>query len=233
MNAGRDVERLIATWLVEEAPGRAPDRVLDEAAHRIDRTKQQRFAAAWREPMIISTGRLLGVAAVVLVAVVGAGFLGRASAPVGVATSPPPIGSPTASPSTSGGPTLESYRTAHKAVCDNVRATLPNLNDQLAGVYDPNLTKVQRDAKIAVLQQIRDFGQTLRAQLAAIPVPPEMAADAAAYLTRSEDNQAILEQEILLLKAGKLSEAQQVDLLTDPINRMAEQFEQKYGLDPC
>jgi hypothetical protein len=229
MNAGRDVERLIATWLVEEAPARAPDRVLDEAAHRIDRTKQQRFAAAWREPMIISTGRLLGVAAVVLVAVVGAGFLGRASAPGSGSATPPP----SASPSPSGVPTLESYRTAHKAVCDHGRATTPNLNDQLAGVYDPNLTKVERDAKIAVLQQIRDFGQSIRAQLAAIPVPPEMAADAAAYLTRSEDNQAIIEQEILLLKAGKLSEAQQVDLLTDPINRMAEQFEQKYGLDPC
>jgi hypothetical protein len=54
-----------------------------------------------------------------------------------------------------------------------------------------------------------------------------------ANATRSEDLQIILEQEILLLRAGKVSEAQQLDLLTDPINRQAEQFEQKYTLSPC
>jgi len=72
MNAGRDVEQLIATWLVEEAPARAPDRILADARARIDRTKQQRFADAWREPMTISTRRLLVAAAAIVLAVIGA-----------------------------------------------------------------------------------------------------------------------------------------------------------------
>ena len=49
MNAGHDVERLISDWLASEAPVRAPDRVLESAGNVIDRTKQRRFAAAWRE----------------------------------------------------------------------------------------------------------------------------------------------------------------------------------------
>lgn len=190
--------------------------------------------------MIISMGRLVAAAAIFLVAVVGAGLVGRASAPAGGGdVRPSPIPSPSASPSPipspspSTGPTVASYRTAHNAMCATARATSPNLNNQLEGIYDPKLTKAQRAAKIAVLQQIVDFGESLRSQTAAIPAPPEMKSDIAAVLARSEDNQAILEQEIGLLKAGKLSEAQQVDILTDPINRMAEQFEQKYNLDPC
>jgi hypothetical protein len=64
-------------------------------------------------------------------------------------------------------------------------------------------------------------------------VPPEIASDQTAVITRSEDVQAILEREIALLRAGKLSEAKELDVTTDPINRLAEQFEQRYGLSPC
>ena len=232
MNAGRDVERLIATYLVEEAPARAPDRILAEAAHRIDRTKQQRFAAAWREPMIISMGRLVAAAAVFVIAVVGAGFVGRASAPGAAGSTPEP--SPTASiaPSPSG-PTLESFRTARNTICTAAMGPAHQNNAAFDGAYDPGLTAAQRNEKADALQHIVDFGKNLREQLAAIPAPPEMATDIAAVLARSEDNQAILEQEIVLLRAGKQSEAQQVDLLTDPINRQVEAFEQKYALAPC
>jgi hypothetical protein len=64
-------------------------------------------------------------------------------------------------------------------------------------------------------------------------VPPEIASDQTAVITRSEDVRAILEREIALLRAGKLSEAKELDVTTDPINRLAEQFEQRYGLSPC
>lgn len=190
--------------------------------------------------MIITTGRLLVAAAIVIAAVFGAGLVGRVSAPSVAGPAPtdvparsatpsvPP--SPSVSPSPSQ-PTIESFRTARNAICVAARAS--TLTAQLDGVYDPGLSKAERAAKIAVLQQIVEFGKNLRTQLAALPVPPEMAADQAAFLTRGEDNQAILEQEVTLLKAGKLSEAKQVDLLTDPINRMAEQFEAKWHLEPC
>ena len=232
MNAGRDVERLIADWLVQEAPARAPDRILGEAGRQIDRTKQQRFAAAWREPMIISMGRLVAAAAIFILAVVGAGWIGRASAPGVGGPGPTPVSTPSASPSPTQ-PTVASYRSARDAICNAAIAQGQQNNDAFSNPYDPGQTAAERNAKADALQHIVDFGQTLRAQISAIPVPPEMASDLSAYLARGEDNQAILEQEIVLLRAGKYSEAQQVDLLTDPINRVAEQFEQKYGLAPC
>ena len=231
MNAGRDVEQLIATWLVEEAPRRAPDRVLDDAGRHIDHTRQRRFAVDWREPMIISTGRLLTAAAVFVIAVVGAGWLGRASAPLPGATGPSPSVAPT--PSASAGPTIESFRAARNAICVGARPSAAALNDAFSDPYRPGQTKAELEASAARLQDIVDFGVSLRAQIAAIPAPAEMATDIAAVLARSQDNQAVLEQEIVLLKAGQVSEAQQVDQLTDPINRMAEQFEQKYSLEPC
>lgn len=83
MNAGRDVERLIAGWLTEEAPGRAPDRLLESTADVIDRTKQRRFLAAWREPMTISLRGLALAAALILVVAVGAAWVGRSTASVG------------------------------------------------------------------------------------------------------------------------------------------------------
>ena len=45
MNAGRDVERLIADWLAEEAAVRSPDRVLAEARRTVLTTPQRRLAA--------------------------------------------------------------------------------------------------------------------------------------------------------------------------------------------
>ena len=235
MSAGRDVERLTAQWLAEEAPARAPDRVLDAAGIQLDHTRQRRFAAIWREPMVISTGRLVAAAAVILLAVVAAGWIGRSTASTGqtqVVSSPttaPASAAPTPTPAV----TIASFRVARNAVCDAARPVFPPLNDQLAGVYDTSLSAAQRSAKIDVLNQIVIRAQALRQQLSALEVPPEIASDQTAVITRSEDVQAILEREIALLRAGKLSEAKELDVTTDPINRLAEQFEQRYGLSPC
>ena len=181
--------------------------------------------------MIISTGRLLAAAAVIVVAVVGAGFLGRASAPTAAISEATPSHAPT--PSASEAPTLESYRAARNAVCQRALPSAQALNDAFSNPYDPGLTTAERNAKADRLQDIVDFGLALRAETAAIPVPPELSADVTANLTRSQDLEIILRQEIVLLRAGKVSEAQQLDLLTDPINRQAEQFERKYNLAAC
>ena len=91
MNAGRDVERLIAGWLSEEAPGRAPDRILDAAGRVIDRTNQRRFVVAWRLPTMNPLARLAAVAVVAVVAVGGALFILNESGPsIGNASPPPP-----------------------------------------------------------------------------------------------------------------------------------------------
>jgi hypothetical protein len=82
MNAGRDVERLIADWFVEEAVVRAPDRVLDEARRVVVRTHQRRFGAAWRAIPMSAPLRLAAAAVIGALALGGALFLiGRAGEP--------------------------------------------------------------------------------------------------------------------------------------------------------
>lgn len=73
MNAGPDVERLISGWLLEEAPGRAPDRILEAAGRTIDRTHQRRFVAGWRPRTMFER---LAAAAVSAVLAIGAITLG-------------------------------------------------------------------------------------------------------------------------------------------------------------
>jgi hypothetical protein len=74
MNAGRDVERLVSDWLLDQAPGQAPDRILESTATVIDRTKQRRFGAAWREPSSVAM-RGLALSAAIGVGVVALGLI--------------------------------------------------------------------------------------------------------------------------------------------------------------
>ena len=144
MNAGPDVERLISDWLVEEAPERAPDRILGEASTTIERTKQRRFGAAWREPMTLSTSRLVVAAAIVIAAVVAAGWIGRSSASVGNSATTPvppaPSGSPIPSPASSNG------AVAPEAIPQGTYATAPmKVSDIIAAMdADTNLSATQR-----------------------------------------------------------------------------------------
>jgi hypothetical protein len=101
MNAGRDVERLIADWFIEEAVLSAPDRVLEGTGRVIDRTNQRRPGAAWRTIRMSPLLRL-GAAAVFGAVLFGGGMLllQRPSQPsVGVEPSASPSSSPSAQPS--------------------------------------------------------------------------------------------------------------------------------------
>lgn len=74
MNAGRDVERLIATWLAEEAPVSSPDSILVAAHRAIERTHQRRaVGASWRPVQMNCFA--LGAAAVVSVMLIGGAVL--------------------------------------------------------------------------------------------------------------------------------------------------------------
>ncbi|HEX5012893.1 MAG TPA: hypothetical protein VFV72_01950 [Candidatus Limnocylindrales bacterium] len=102
MNAGRDVERLIADWFVEEAVLRAPDRILEDAGRVVDRTKQRRFGAAWRNPFMSAPLRVAAAAVLGVLVLGGALIIFKPwSAPVGGPTSPPPSATPSAEPSPS------------------------------------------------------------------------------------------------------------------------------------
>ena len=103
MNAGPDVERLIASWLVEEAPARAPDRILDAAGRVIDRTNQRRFVAAWRLPDMSSASRMVAAAVIVMAVGLGAFLaLSRPASGPGSSASPAVTGTPSPQPSASG-----------------------------------------------------------------------------------------------------------------------------------
>lgn len=104
MNGGRDVERLIADWFVEEAVLRAPDRVLADAGRAIDRTRQRRLRAAGRTIQMPVSPRL-ATAAVLGALVVGGALLAMRPNLVSVGTSPAPLESPTAPSSPTPQPT--------------------------------------------------------------------------------------------------------------------------------
>jgi hypothetical protein len=231
MNAGRDVERLLTGWLVEEAAVRAPDRVLDSTRNRLNRTPQRRFIAGWREPMYITPLRLAGMAAVFAIAVLGAGYVGRVTAPAGgVGGEPSPA--PTASAS-GGAATIAAFRAARNAVCARYVPQADALKAQLAGMYEPSLPAAQRAAKVLALRQIADQGDAFVAELAALDVPPALAQDHAANLTNYRDILSLIRHELDVLATGDLVAAEAIDLATDPIARSIYLYEQHYSLDDC
>lgn len=106
MNRRIDAEMVLAAFLAPE-PDRLPDRVIDAALDHIARTPQRRaLRVPWRFPIMPAASRATGIAAVVLVAVVGAGALiyfnsSSRGAVGGPATTPAPtiVASPAPSPS--------------------------------------------------------------------------------------------------------------------------------------
>ena len=232
MNAGRDVERLIAGWLVEEAPARAPDRILDEAASEIDRTRQRRFAAIWREPMIITTGRLVAAAAVVVLAVVGAGWLGRSTAPSGQpAPSAAAIPSPTAAPSSA--VTVESYRAARNDVCRAAGQELNPLKPRFLGVWDGSITPAQRADWVAGLRQFANGYDDMTTRLSEIDAPSDIARDHAINIGQLRSETSLIRAIASYLEANQDAQAQGVDQSTDPISQAAASWERSLGLVLC
>ena len=176
MNAGRDVERLISSWFADEAEVRAPDRVLESARQSIDRTAQRRFLAAWREPVNISMTRVTALAAVLVVALVGAAWIGRITAPgVGVPTvSPSPVATAQATAATT---TLESYKLAHDEICMRYRGQQEPLKPLLDGLFDEELPEDERTLKAGVLRGYVNTAEAMVAELAGLLPPPEIAAE--------------------------------------------------------
>jgi hypothetical protein len=217
MSAGRDVERLIATWLVEESPGRAPDRILEGAAQTIDRTKQRRFGAAWREPVSISMRGLAAMAAVLILAVIAAGWIGRSTAGVGAAPTPALSTSPTP-PASDGAPSVAAYQRAFAAVCAS-----------LAPVADAPPSAAPAELG-AFLQATIARGNNEVAGFEAIQAPPVVLADHLANIQTTKDVLVLLSHEADLVAAGKLDEANTVDEATGPLNALREQFAVKWGL---
>ena len=104
MSGHLDAERILDAYLAPDSD-RLPDRVLDAALAHIARTPQRRaLRAPWRFPTMPALTRATGIAAVALVAVVGAGgilFLNsNNSGDVGAQKTPAPTSGPTTAPTT-------------------------------------------------------------------------------------------------------------------------------------
>ena len=232
MNAGRDVERLIAGWLVEEAADRAPDRVLEATRRSIDRTRQRRFVAAWREPMYLSPLKITAAAAVVAVALLGAAYFGRMTAPAGVGAPP---AAPTTAPASSGVDTsFVAYRNARDAICiryvseaDPMKAAFDE------GVYDDELTAAERAPKIDAMTRFVGLYDRLIGDLANLDAPPAIAGDHAANVARFEDLRNLIDQIVTALRAGNIDGAQGIDFATEPVAGGIEAFERANVLAHC
>jgi hypothetical protein len=99
MNVHLDAERILDAYLAPEAD-RLPDRVLDAALADVARTPQRRaLRVPWRFPTMPALTRATGIAAVALVAVVGAGGITYfAAGGPGPSPTPPPTPAPTSAP---------------------------------------------------------------------------------------------------------------------------------------
>ena len=237
MNAGPDVERLIAGWLVEEAPGRAPDRVLDAAGLAIDRTNQRRFVAEWREPMYVTMRGLLAAALIAAVAIGGAFFLFRPGQTGQVNPSNNPEPSASAAPSATPDATaqLAAYRQARDAICEEFWTVRNAFEATVAGVkwYDPTVSAADRAPAIDALEQYGVENRAVVDQIAALDAPEAVAADAAVAAARGRDTSALIQQVVDLLRAGDLVGAEAVDNATAPLSAGIEDFERQYALRPC
>jgi hypothetical protein len=220
----------MATWLVEEAQVRAPDRVLHSARQSMDRTRQRRFVVAWREPMFISQARLAGMTAAIAIALVGAAWAGRVSAPSNAGALPvatPTVGSP--SPTA----TLESYQAAHDEICVRYRAQIDGLKPQFDGMYDRGLSASDRASRAATLRTYVVGSEAMTRELALLRPPAQMASEHGAMVAKYEDVNALIRLALGRLADGDLGSAEAFDLATDPLSREIEAFDRTYGLKHC
>ena len=228
MNAGRDVERLISTWLTEEATDRSRERVLATVHRVVERMPQRRFGAGWRDPMYVSPTRLALMAAALVVAVVGGAAIGRMTAPGGSGAP-----APTATPSGSPADPLIQYRADRDAICARYAAATDPLRPQFEDLYDPEETAADRAPKIAALDAFAAQYDLMVDELAELEAPPQIAADHAAAVARYEAVGSLIHGIVERLNAGDLAGAESLDLATDPIGIEIEQFETNHGLVGC
>jgi hypothetical protein len=229
MNAGRDVERLVAHWLVEEAEVRAPDRVLDSTRRTIDRTGQRRLIAAWRGPMYLSSFKIATAAAVVAIALIGAAYFGGTSLTPGVGGSPSAAPTFTADPNTA----FIAYREARDEICERYVATTNPLRPEFEEMYAAADTPAERAPKIAALAAFAGQFDAMIDELAQLETPDVVARDHAADVARFEAEAGLIHSVVDRLNAGDLAGAKSLDDATNAISREIERFETRNVLSHC
>lgn len=180
--------------------------------------------------MTLSPARLAAVLAIVLVAAVSVGWLGRSSG-VG-APAATPSAAPTSPASTASAVTLESYRAARDAICNPARAQAIALNGQLDALH-PADSAADLATSVAVLEQITSLGPPVIDRLAALTPPPALTADHAADVTHHRDSLAIMLEGLSKLRAGQVAEANAIGDATNALSALEESYERENGLADC
>ena len=130
--------------------------------------------------------------------------------------------------------TLASFKAARDAICVAARPERAAFDARIGtGLYDPETPAADRAAAITAFGEFADWVGRLIDRLEAIPVPESMAVQVFDVNGQSRGALALIRREIPLLQAGRLSEAQTVDQATAPLAARIEQFESRYGLEPC
>jgi hypothetical protein len=228
MNAGRDVERVIASWLIDEAAGPSPDRLLESTRRAVYRTNQRRFAAIWREPMF-SPARIGAIAAMLVIALAAGFWIGNVTKSSGVGT-PNASAAPTASAT---GATLEAYRTARNAVCAKYGPIINPLKPVLDGLYDEALPAAERAVKVQTLTDIGHQIGLMTDELEALEPPASASADHVTQIANLRQTVQLIVQSASSTAAGNLIGGEALDKATDPLSRAIEAFESKYSLSSC
>lgn len=234
MNAGRDVERLVSAWLVEEAAGRSPDRLLDSTRRSLVRTNQRRFAAAWREPMYISPLRLAGMAAVLVIGVIGGAVLGRMTLPSGAGgPGDTPTPAPTVAATQDPASARAAYRAARDAICARYGAELNPLKQDFERLYEPTLTKAERAAIVEDLRTFVERAESMAGELGGLEAPGDLVAGHAANVANFENMHLLIREMLARFAVDDLAGAELFDLATNPINEEVLQYEQDVALLNC
>ncbi len=243
MNAGPDVERQISGWLHEEAPGRAPDRILEAAGRTIDRTRQRRFVAGWRDSMSGLRG-LAAAAAIGTLVVAGAFYVTRPSLGPGDQPTPSAANTPTASPVPGVQATAEpsrtpdpaimgAFRTARDSVCIAAAAEADPLKERFVGIFDGSITPAQRDDWVTALEAFASIQGDAIEEIAALAPPAEIASANADNITIFRDMNARILLIATHLRAGADASAREVDNSTNHLNDLISDYEVRNGLVRC
>ena len=142
MSAHSDVDRRLADWLAEDAPGRAPEHLREAIDRRLDRTPQRGVFPSLRITLPTSRPWILAAALVtLLVAALGAGVWVAGSRSVNTAPSASPAAAPAftrvAVLSSSGGATFGDVATAGAGLIA-VGTLGPNGNQAAAAWTSPD-----------------------------------------------------------------------------------------------
>lgn len=233
MNAGRHVERLIADWLVDEAPRRAPDRLLESAAQAIDHTNQRRFSGAWRESMTV-TLRGLAIAAVVAVIAIGGALVLLRPSPADTGTSSPtPRQSAEPLPSTADGVTVAAFKAARDVICTAGTAQRDQLRPRMIRVYDEAATEAERADGLAAIDDYIAMEAPLIESLAALEAPPSLRDAHVANVQQYRDVLTLVREISRRLHAGDVAGALPIDETTDVFGIEMQDWEQTYNFLAC